>query len=182
MIFDLVARDRRLDLFDHLFQQCDVEVGHANRARAAFLLQLHQRLEHRGQIHVRRRPVHEIEIDPVKPELLQAGIESAAHRVGRQILVPDLGGNMKVLARHSGIGNRGPDGFLVAIHLRSVDVAIAERERTFHRRAAGVALHAIGAEAKARQVDTLRWQLFHYDQLRRLAALVHAWVQGNDLK
>jgi len=39
-------------------------------AGAAFFLQLQQSLEHRRQLHALRRPVHQIEIDVIEPELL----------------------------------------------------------------------------------------------------------------
>ena len=42
--------------------------------------------------------MHEIEIDMVEPELVQAGVERAADRVRRQVLVPDFGGDVQVLA------------------------------------------------------------------------------------
>jgi hypothetical protein len=43
---------------------------------------------------------------------------------------------------------------------------VAETERAFDRRAAGIALHAKGAEPKPRQADALGLQMFHDDSLK----------------
>ena len=108
-----------------------------------------------------RRPVHEIEIDLIEPELFQAGVERPADRVRREIFVPDLGGDVQILARDAGRRDRGADGLLVGVHFGGVDMAIAERQRAFDRRAADVALHAKGAEPEPRQADALGLQIFH---------------------
>ena len=68
---------------------------------------------------------------------------------------------MQIAARDPGCRNRGADRLLIAIHLGGVDVPVAERKRAFDRRAAGLALHAEGAEPKARQADALGLQIFH---------------------
>jgi hypothetical protein len=41
-------------------------------------------------------------------------------------------------------------------------MAVTETERAFDRRAANVALHAIGAESETGQVDTPGLQIFHH--------------------
>jgi hypothetical protein len=70
--------------------------------------QLHQRFEHRRQVHVLRRPVHQIEIDLIEPQLLQAGVERAADRVRREVLVPDLCGDVQILARDADAAMAAP--------------------------------------------------------------------------
>ena len=45
----------------------------------------------------------------------------------REIFIPDLGRDMQILARDLRGRNRRTDRFFVAVHLRGVDVAIAER-------------------------------------------------------
>jgi hypothetical protein len=45
--------------------------------------------------------VHEIEIDMVEPELVQARIEGTTDRVGAEILVPDLRRDVKLAARQA---------------------------------------------------------------------------------
>ena len=97
----------------------------------------------------------------VEPELLQGSIERPADRIRRQIFVPDLGGDMQVLARDAGGCDRGADGLLIAIHLGGVEMPVAQRQRALDRRAAGIALHAKGAEAELGQADTLGLQVFH---------------------
>ncbi len=97
----------------------------------------------------------------VEPELFQGSIERPADRIRRQVLVPDFGGDMQVLAGNTGGGNRGTDGLLIAIHLGGVEMPVAQRQPALDRRAAGIALHAKGAEPELRQADTLGLQMFH---------------------
>jgi hypothetical protein len=65
--------------------------------------------------------------------------------------------------RDLGRGNRGADGLFVAVHFGGVDVPVSETERALDGGAAGIALHAIGAEPKPRQADALGLQIFHDD-------------------
>ena len=97
----------------------------------------------------------------IELQFLQAGVERLADRIGRQIFVPDLGGDVQILARDAGSGDGGADGFLIGVHFRGVDVAIAETERAFDRRAADIALHAKRAEPEPRQADALGFERFH---------------------
>ena len=161
MIFDLVAGDRRLDFLDHDFQQRRGEIGDADGARAPFLLQLHQCFQHRGQFHAAGRPMHQIEVDLVEPQLLQRCIAGPADRLGRQVLVPDFCRDMKIAARDAGGRDGRADRLLVAVHFRGVDVPVAEPERALHRRAAGIALHAKGAETELGHADALCLQIVH---------------------
>src|SRR5262249_36933633 len=73
----------------------DVEVGHANVADLAFLLQFGQRLPALLNLIVRIGPVNLIQIDGLHAQPAQAGLALAADRVGFQAvtdppgLVPD---------------------------------------------------------------------------------------------
>ena len=102
----------------------------------------------------------------VEPELLQGSIERPADRIRRQIFVPDLGGDMQILAGDAGGGDRGANGLLVAVHLGGVEMPVAQRQRALDRRAAGIALHAKGAEPEPGQADALGLQMFHDDSGR----------------
>jgi hypothetical protein len=130
---------------------------------AALLFQLEQGFKDRRQIHVPRRPVHEIKVDVIELQLLQAGIERPANCIRREVFVPDFGGDVQILACDARCCDGGADGVFVAIHFRGVDVPIAETQRAFARRAAGLALHAKGAEPKRRQADAVGLQMFHDD-------------------
>jgi hypothetical protein len=112
--------------------------------------------------------MHQIEIEHVEPQLLQAGIEGAAHRVGREIFVPDLCRHMQLVARDAACGNRSADLLLIGVHLRGVEMAIAERKRALDRGAAGIALHAEGAEAEPRHSDALGFESVHGNSLKLL--------------
>ena len=72
---------------------------------------------------------------------------------------------MQVLAGNTGGGNRGADRLLIAVHLGGVEMPVAEPERAFDRGAAGIALHAEGAEPEPGQADATScnsgFQMFH---------------------
>jgi hypothetical protein len=105
--------------------------------------------------------VHQIEVDMVEPEFFQGSIERPAERIRRQIFVPDFCGDMQVFAGNARGCNRGTHGLLIVIHLGGVEMPVAQRQPALHGRAAGIALHAKGAETKLRQADTLGLQMFH---------------------
>jgi hypothetical protein len=150
-----------LDLLDHRLQERDVEIGDADGAGAAFFLELHQCLEQRGQVHAVRRPVHQIEVDVIELQLAEAGVERPSDRIGGEIVDPDLGGDVQILPRDAGGRDRSSNGFFVAVHFSGVDMPIAQRERAFDCRAAGIALQAKGAEPEPWQADALGLQIFH---------------------
>ena len=79
MIFDLHGRDRRVYLVDGLPQHWQVEVAHADCARATFITERCQRLHDDRHVHVLRRPVDHVEIDVIELQLLDAGVESTAN-------------------------------------------------------------------------------------------------------
>ncbi|MGY3560881.1 hypothetical protein ACVWXP_004150 [Bradyrhizobium sp. USDA 4463] len=68
---------------------------------------------------------------------------------------------MQFAARHGGRRERGTDRILVGIHFGGVDVAIADRQRALDRIAAGIALHAEGAEAELGHADAPCFQMVH---------------------
>ena len=163
MVLDLIAGDRRLDLVDGFAKQRKIEIADADRPRFPVCPELFQRLEDRSKIHGPGGPVHEIEIDVVEPQFFQAGIKRPADRVGSQVFVPDLGGDVKLLAHHARCSDSGTARILVTVHLCRIDVAIAETERAFDGRAADVSLHPVGAKPEARQIDALCMQIGHED-------------------
>jgi hypothetical protein len=58
--------------------------------------------------------MHQIEIDLIEPKLLQGSIECPADCIGRQVFVPDLCGDVQILAGDLRCGKRRADGFLIA--------------------------------------------------------------------
>ena len=83
------------------------------------------------------------------------------------MIVPDLRRDMDVGARQTGTGQRAADILLVAVHLRRVDVTVAEREGPLHRLPALVAFHAPGAQAQFGHAQAMRG-----DHLHRRAPIV----------
>ena len=105
--------------------------------------------------------MHQVKIDLIEPQLLQALVERQAHRVGCEVFVPDLGCDVQIPTRDARGGNCSTNGCLVGVHFRGIDMAIAEGKRAFDRGAANIALHAKRAEPQPRQADTLGFEIFH---------------------
>src|SRR5690606_31150249 len=82
----------------------------------------------------RRGPVHEVQVDAVEAELLEALLDGA---VGVTVaVVPQFGGDEELVAGDGGCGQCSADAFLVAVDGCGVDVPVAELE--------GVADDALG--------------------------------------
>src|SRR5258708_9282413 len=97
----------------------------------------------------------------VEPELFQAGVERATDRIRREVFVPDLCGDVQLLAREARYRNGGTDGLLVAVHFRGVDMAVAEAQRTFDRRATNNPLHAGSCQPQPRPAVALAFASVH---------------------
>ncbi len=161
MVFDLVAGDRCADLLHRLLHQLDREIGNAERADAAFVLEPHQRFEDRRQVHALRRPMHQIEIDDIEPEFFLAGVEGALDGIGCQIFVPHLGGDMQIPTGNARSLDAGTHFGLIAIHFGGVDVAIAEPDGACHAGDATLARELESAEAELRHANALGVQIVH---------------------
>ncbi len=73
-------------------------------------------------------PVHEVQIDSVEAELLQAELEGLPHPALAQVVVPDLGGD-EDLVPGDARGAQGPAHVrFVPVERGGVDVAVAELE------------------------------------------------------
>ena len=96
---DLVDRGNDSGLGDQPVEMVGIEVGDADRARAALLAQPDQRAPGLDIEAARRdRPMDQIEIDMVEPEPIEAGGAGGERRVEALVAVPDLGGDIDLLA------------------------------------------------------------------------------------
>src|SRR5258705_13588599 len=95
--------------------------------------------------------VHHVQVNVVDTELSQAGVQCATERLRREVLVPYLGRQMQLLSCETRGGNCGAYGFLVLIHLgsvdvsmcRCVDVSISELECALDYRLAATTRHTV---------------------------------------
>ncbi len=93
----------------------------------ALALHLGHRAERLGERHARVRPVDQQQVDGVEPQLRQApgrALELARRQQGRR----HLGGDEDLVA-HAGGAHALAHRAFVVVHLRGVDVAVAERHR-----------------------------------------------------
>ena len=61
----------------------------------------------------------------------------------------------------AGHGERRADRLFIGVHLRGVDMAIADRQRGLDGGAAGIALQAKGSEAELGHANALGFQIVH---------------------
>ncbi len=153
MDLDLVGGDRiGAEDLDRLAGLCDGEVGDADLLRQALCLglgQCGQVLLHRHvDLVVRRRPVDQCQVDMVGAQLLQAGAQAGQQRFALELGDPDLGGQVDLIARHTGVGNGLADLGFIAVDLCGIDGAVADIQRVAHGVDHGLVFEAEGAETE----------------------------------
>ena len=134
--FHLVGGDlARTSDVDGLLHQRHREVGHPDLRRQPLLFGLHQRTQRVGERHcaVFGRPVDQRQVHLVGAQSGQAVFQAGNHLVSRRVVLPDLGGDEHLGARHAA-GRHGPAhvGF-IAVDLRGVDGAVAQGQRRRYR-------------------------------------------------
>ena len=136
MDLDLVDRGHRAGLVGQPLQMGDLKVGHADAAGAAVFGELLQRLPRRHVVAVVERgqwPVDEEQIDVVESQGGQRLVERPAGVVGCVEPVVELAGDVHLGPVDTGIPDTLTDTLLVAVHLRGIDVAVADVQRRLHR-------------------------------------------------
>ena len=114
----------------------DLEVGDADRARTPVPVEGLQRLPRRHVVAVverREGPVDQEQVDVVHAQRGQRAVERPARVVGPVEAVVELAGDVQLVPVEAGGGHRLADPLLVAVHLRRVDVPVADLERGAHR-------------------------------------------------
>src|SRR4029453_1214795 len=116
----LIHNRRGLGHRHQLVELAHAEVRDADRARIAAL----KRTFHPGPGPggSALRPVDDVEGDLLDAPALQAAVRLGPRVVARGI---ELGGDEYALARHAAVAQSAPDALLVAVRLRSVDMAVA---------------------------------------------------------
>src|SRR4051812_16902199 len=76
------------------------------------------------------RPVDQVQVHVVEPESLEASFELRHRVLARR---KELGRDEYVVARYTALAQALTDTFLVAVHLRGVDVTVPELERPADR-------------------------------------------------
>ena len=110
----------------------NLEVGHTDRARTTVFLELLERLPRRNEVAVverRQRPVNKEQVDVVVTERLERALERAPRVLGAVEAVVELARDVDLAAIKARGANGLADSPLVAVHLRRVDVPIADLER-----------------------------------------------------
>src|SRR5439155_11272965 len=107
----------------------DLEVRDTDRPGATVPLELLERLPRRHEVAVverRERPVDEEQIDVVEAERGQRAVERGARVVGAVEAVVELARDEDLASVEAEGANRLADAALVAVHLRGVDIPVAD--------------------------------------------------------
>ena len=127
---DLVDRRRNPGLADNPFEMFGAEIGDADRAREPLLAQSdHGPPGLDIEPAVRRRPMHEIEIEIFELQPRQAVARRAQRRVEAVRVVPEFCGDERLGAGDAAARQALPDAGLVAVSRGGVDMAIAGLQR-----------------------------------------------------
>jgi hypothetical protein len=96
----------------------------------------------------RHRPVQQVQVEVVEPELAHAGVEGAQRLVVGQIRDLELGGDKQIGARDPAPGDGLADLFLIAVAGRGVDQPVPDRDGGAHRSGRLVGSNRESAEAR----------------------------------
>ena len=80
-----------------------------------------------------RRPVGQVEVDLLEAELVEALGDRGTRLVAVVAVVPELGGDVELVARDAAASHCAADSLLVAVARRRVDHAIADLEGVLDR-------------------------------------------------
>src|SRR5262249_55728415 len=122
---DLVGRRRNIALRMQPPQVVGLEVGDADRVRAALTVELAERMPGRDEISVvprRQRPMNQEKVDIVETKRFQRLFERAAGVAWPMGAIAELCGDEYLIATQSRFRDGFADFLLVAVHLSSVDV------------------------------------------------------------
>jgi len=150
---DLVDRGHDAGLGHDAVEVGRLEVRDADGGGAAVGDELGQGLPRGDEVAVvqrRQRPVDEEEVDPVQVQRRQGRVEGAAGVVGPVEAVVELAGDVELVAGDAGGLDRLADALLVLVHLRGVDVAVADLECRGHRLGGLLRRHLEDPEAELR--------------------------------
>jgi hypothetical protein len=115
------------------------------------------------------------EIDLGHAQLHQPLLGGAGEIARREMRRPDLRGDENVVAFEAGGARPLAHVALVVIHLRGVDVAVAEPQRLLDDARAGAALQFPGAQPEERNAGAMRLDYRHVSSaLRRRPIAAHA--------
>src|SRR5262249_43097349 len=116
-------------------QVVGLEVGDADRVRAALTVELAERMPGRDEISVvprRQRPMNQEKVDIVETKRFQRLFERAAGVAWPMGAIAELCGDEYLIATQSRFRDGFADFLLVAVHLSSVDVPVAHLQRSTH--------------------------------------------------
>ena len=136
-------------------------------AREPLPLDLAERAKRLAERDLRVRPVQQQEIDLGEPQPHQAVLGGPFELARRKMRGPDLGGDEHLLALDARGAQPLADFALVVVHLRGIDVAVAEPQRLLDQPCAGAPAQVPGAETDQRDARAMGFDHLH-DRILRL--------------
>ena len=146
----------------------DLEVGHADAACPAVLGEFLEHVPGRDEVTViqrRQRPMDQEQVDVIRAQRAQCGVERASRVVRPVIPVVELAGDEDLAAVQAGIADSLTDFLFIAVHLGGVDVPVPNLERRTHRRGRLIRFYLEYAETQlwdgVAVVERDRWDRTH---------------------
>src|SRR5215204_5852087 len=132
----LVHRRHRIGLGGQLLQVLDLEVRHPDRAGAAVAVEVFERPPGSHEVPIvegGQRPVDKEQVHVVEAKIGECFVERLAGVLGLVKRVAELAGDEDVAAVEAGSADSFADLSLVGVHLRGVDVPVADPEGLAYR-------------------------------------------------
>src|SRR6201993_1235321 len=168
MDLDLVDRGNGASLVRESIQMRRLEVRDTDAASASVLREFFEDFPRGDEVTTverRQGPMNEEQVDVIGIQSFQRPIERAARVVGLVEAVVELAGDENVGPVEAGVANALADSLLVAIHLRGVDVSVADLQGRPDRRGGLARIDLIHTETKLRDAHTIvefdHWNLAH---------------------
>src|SRR5215207_7894875 len=120
-----------------------------------------QRAQRLHQRHLRVRPVQQQQVDLGQAQSHQAFLGRTLQIMRREMRRPDLGGEEDLIALHARGAQALADLAFVLVHLRGVDVAIAEPQRLLDDPRAGASAQFPGAQPDRRNSCAIGFEKQH---------------------
>jgi hypothetical protein len=165
MHLDLVAHQRFRGEAHRLLDQRNREVGHPDVAGVPASLDVAQGPQRLGERNLRVRPVQEQQINLGQPQPRQAALSGTFQLERRKMRRPDLGGDENALAPDPRRPQTVAHLAFVVVHLRSIDMAVAEPQCLLDDARASASAQFPGAQTYERNARAFHVDDVHHDSV-----------------
>ncbi|MNI50512.1 hypothetical protein D3C73_1051750 [compost metagenome] len=162
-------------LFTQLLQMMNLEIAHADRPHTAFLIQALQGAPS-ILIFILARPMNQIEVNNIQPELLAACLKRLQRRIIALIGIPYFGGHEQTVPRHTASSNRLSDFFFVPVDGCGINAPVAQLKCGCHRISNLGPLRFVRAQTKPGHLYTI----IQYSRICQMFHVAHSLPSSID--